>query len=188
MKIGVLALQGAVREHVWALEACGAETVLVKREPDLAGLDGLVIPGGESTTVGKLLIRFGLWEPIRQRAQAGMGIFGTCTGMILLAGTGAGAGEPRLGLIESEVVRNAFGRQIDSFETDLPIPALGGPPFPAVFIRAPYLVNPGRQVEVLASLAEKIVLARQGKFLACAFHPELTADLRLHRYFLDLLG
>ncbi|HEY8392507.1 MAG TPA: pyridoxal 5'-phosphate synthase glutaminase subunit PdxT [Capillibacterium sp.] len=188
LKVGVLALQGAVREHVRAFTACGADVRTVKREQDLMELDGLVIPGGESTTVGKLLNRFGLWEPIRQRAQAGMGIFGTCTGMILLAGAGTGAGEPRLGLIECEVVRNAFGRQIDSFETDLPIPVLGEPPFPAVFIRAPYLVKPGPQVEVLASLDGKIVLARQGRFLASAFHPELTADLRLHRYFLDLLG
>lgn len=187
MKVGVLALQGGVREHVRALMDCGAETVMVKGRQDLAGLDGLVIPGGESTTVGKLLVRFGLWEPIRQRAAAGMGIFGTCTGMILLAGALPGDHGPRLGLIECEVVRNAFGRQIDSFETELAIPVLGERPFPAVFIRAPYLVNPGRKVEVLATIDEKIVLARQGKFLACAFHPELTADLRLHRYFLDLL-
>ncbi len=187
MKVGVLALQGAVREHVWALQACGAETVTVKGRQDLAGLDGLVIPGGESTTVGKLLARFGLWDPIRERAQAGMGIFGTCTGMILLAGARPGESEPRLGLIDCAVVRNAFGRQIDSFETELAIPVLGDSPFPAVFIRAPYLAAPGREVEVLATLEEKIVLARQGRILACAFHPELTKDLRLHRYFLDLL-
>ncbi|HHW12121.1 MAG TPA: pyridoxal 5'-phosphate synthase glutaminase subunit PdxT [Firmicutes bacterium] len=187
MKIGVLALQGAVREHVWALQACGAETVTVKGREDLAGLDGLVIPGGESTTVGKLLKRFQLWDAVRERAQAGMGIFGTCTGMILLAKGRAGDNEPRLGLIECEVVRNAFGRQVDSFETELAVPVLGEQPFPAVFIRAPYLINPGRQVEVLATLDGKIVLARQGKILAGAFHPELTGDLRLHRYFLDLL-
>lgn len=187
MKIGVLGLQGAVREHLWALKACGVETVTVKDPTDLQGLKGLIIPGGESTTVGKLLVRYGLWEPLKERAHYGMGIFGTCTGMILLSRNPENSLQPRLGLMKFGAVRNAFGRQIESFEADLSIPVLGEPAFPAVFIRAPYGVDPGPGVEVLATFEEKIVLAREGKFLACAFHPELTNDLRLHKYFLDLL-
>lgn len=187
MKIGVLALQGAVREHLWALEACGVETVSVKDPEDLQGLAGLVIPGGESTTVGKLLVRYGLLGPVKEQARTGMGVFGTCTGMILLACDRVNNTQPRLGLMEIEVVRNGFGRQIDSFEADLEIPALGEAPFPAIFIRAPYGIEADPEVEILATFEKKIVLARQGKFLACAFHPELTADLRLHQYFLNLL-
>lgn len=187
MRIGVLALQGAVREHLWAFQACGVETREVKRREELDELDGLTIPGGESTTVGKLLVRYNLLEPIKKRAEEGMGIFGTCTGMILLAEEIEGSAQPRLGLMRIQVARNAFGRQIDSFETDLNIPVLGEQAFPAVFIRAPYGIKVGPGVEILAAFEEKIVLARQNKLLACAFHPELTEDLRLHRYFLSLL-
>jgi len=188
MRIGVLGLQGAVQEHCLALQSCGVEPVLVKGSRDLTGIKGLIIPGGESTTVSKLLVRYELMGPIKERALAGMGIFGTCTGMILLARDLNNSIQPRLGLIDFEVVRNAFGRQIDSFETDLQIPVLGDAPFSAIFIRAPYGINPNPEVEVLASFEDRIVLVRQGKFLACAFHPELTEDLRLHRYFIDLLN
>ncbi|MCL6614690.1 MAG: pyridoxal 5'-phosphate synthase glutaminase subunit PdxT, partial [Firmicutes bacterium] len=158
----------------------------VKGPADLADLDGLVIPGGESTTVGRLLVRSGLLEPLRAQAEAGLAIFGTCTGMILLAKRIEGyEAQPRLGLMEITVRRNAFGRQVESFETDLFIPALGAEPLRAVFIRAPEVVEAGPGVEILARHGERIVLVRQGRYLAAAFHPELTADTRLHRYFLE---
>ncbi|MGE5599764.1 MAG: pyridoxal 5'-phosphate synthase glutaminase subunit PdxT [Bacteroidota bacterium] len=184
MEIGVLALQGAVREHLWSLEACGAAGRTVKRAADLEGLAGLIIPGGESTTVGKLLERYGLLAPIVERAAAGMGVFGTCTGLILMARQIEGSVQPRLGLMDITVRRNAFGRQVDSFETDLDVPVLGDPPVRAVFIRAPEVSAVGPEVEVLARHDGHLVLVRQGRFLAAAFHPELTADTRLHRYFL----
>ena len=186
MNIGVLALQGDVREHLSSLERCGIKGRPVKVPADLVELEGLVIPGGESTTVGKLLVRSGLLEPLRRQAEAGMAIFGTCTGMILLAKHIEGYEEqPRLGLMDITVRRNAFGRQVESFEMDLSIPVLGDSPFRAVFIRAPEVVSVGPGVEVLASFGERIVLVRQGRYLAAAFHPELTDDLRLHLYFLQ---
>lgn len=188
MKVGVLGLQGAVREHVWALEKCGVETVIVKKSEDLVNLDGLIIPGGESTTVGKLLVRFELLEPIKDRARQGMGIFGTCTGMILLAKTIHGSDQPRLELMDLTVERNAFGRQVDSFEADLAVPVIGDPPYHAIFIRAPYAVGAGPDVEVLAEMDGKILLARQGKNLVAAFHPELTGDIRIHKIFLSKLS
>ncbi|MGQ9778419.1 MAG: pyridoxal 5'-phosphate synthase glutaminase subunit PdxT [Bacillota bacterium] len=185
MNIGVLALQGDVREHLLSLERCGIKGRPVKVPADLAELEGLIIPGGESTTVGKLLVRGGLLEPLHRQAEAGMAVFGTCTGLILLAKHIEGYEEqPRLGLMDITVRRNAFGRQVDSFETELSIPALGDPPLRAVFIRAPEVVSVGPGVEVLASFGERIVLVRQGRYLAAAFHPELTPDLRLHQYFL----
>lgn len=184
MEIGVLALQGAVREHLKSLELCGVGGRPVKKLAELDGLDGLIIPGGESTTVGKLLVRYELLDPIRERALAGMAVFGTCTGMILMAGAIAGSDQPRLGLMDIEVRRNTFGRQVDSFETDLTVPALGPAPMRAVFIRAPEVVSAGAGVEILARYEEHIVLVRQGRFLAAAFHPELTGDTRLHRFFL----
>jgi len=187
MKIGILGLQGAVREHQWALERCGVKPVIVKYSRDLEDLSGLVIPGGESTTVGKLLIRHGMLDAIVDQAHKGMGIFGTCTGMILLAREILGSDQPRLGLMDLVVERNAFGRQVDSFEAELLVPQLGPEPVHAVFIRAPYAVAAGPEVEVLARVGEKIVLARQGRNLAAAFHPELTEDDRIHRYFLSLL-
>ncbi|NLG83778.1 MAG: pyridoxal 5'-phosphate synthase glutaminase subunit PdxT [Firmicutes bacterium] len=186
MNIGVLALQGDVREHLLSLENCGIKGRPVKTPADLYGLTGLIIPGGESTTVGKLLERSGLLVPLRRQAEAGMAIFGTCTGLILLAKNIEGYEEqPRLGLMDITVRRNAFGRQVESFETELPIPALGDPPLRAVFIRAPEVVRVGPGVEILASWGDRIVLVRQGRYLAAAFHPELTPDLRLHRYFLQ---
>lgn len=185
MKIGVLALQGAVREHANALTACGVEPVEVRYPGQLSEVQGLIIPGGESTTVGKLLVRYGMLEPLTELGQKGFPIFGTCTGLILLACEIRGSEQPRLKLIDMTVERNAFGRQIASFEADMPIPVLGEKPFHAIFIRAPYIVRTGPKVEVLAGMDEKILCVRQGNLLAAAFHPELTTDLRLHRYFLE---
>ncbi len=186
MIVGVLALQGAFREHQAALEACGAKTVQVRKPQHLDGLAALVIPGGESTTIGKLLEDYCLLEPIIKMGRKGMPIFGTCAGLILLAKEIAGSNQPRLGLMDCTVERNAFGRQVDSFEADLAIPVLGDAPYRGVFIRAPYITRVGEGVEVLAEYGGKIVFARQGNILAAAFHPELTSDLRVHRYFLDI--
>lgn len=185
MKIGVLALQGAVREHCNVLKACGVEAVTVKYLDQLPQLNGLIIPGGESTTVGKLLVRHGMLEPLIKLGQSGFPIFGTCAGMVLLAREISGSDQPRLGLIDATVERNAFGRQIASCEVDLTLEALGPPPFPAVLIRAPFISKVGAGVTVLAKLDEKILMVRQGNLLAAAFHPELTADRRIHQYFLE---
>ncbi len=191
MKIGVLALQGDFREHQLMLHDCGARTILVRRPSDLEDLDGLVIPGGESTTMGRLMVDFGLRAPILRRAGEGMAILGTCAGMVLLAKEAAGtatlAGErqPLLGLMDMVVQRNGFGRQRESFEVDLAVPALGDGPVRAVFIRAPYAERVGPGVTVLASLDGRAVLCRQDRLLAAAFHPEVTDDARLHRYFLQ---
>jgi 5'-phosphate synthase pdxT subunit len=186
MQIGVLALQGAVREHCNSLRACGVEPVEVKYREQLGQVQGLVIPGGESTTVGKLLVRYQMLEPLITMGQTGMPIFGTCTGLILMAAEITGSNQPRLGLMDITVERNAFGRQIASFEADLAIPEIGAPAFHAVFIRAPYISRVGPEVQVLAAMEEKILLARQGNCVAAAFHPELTEDLRIHQYFLKL--
>lgn len=186
MKIGVLALQGAFREHRMVLEKLGVEVVEVRKKEHLSDLAGLVIPGGESTTIGKLMVDFGLLTAIQERFQRGMAVFGTCAGLILLATDIAGSDQPRLGLMEMTVKRNAYGRQVDSFEVDLPVAELGERPIRAVFIRAPYIEKTGNGVEVMATFQDKIVLARQGKALAAAFHPELTEDYRLHQYFVDL--
>ena len=187
MKIGVLALQGAFREHRLMIESCGQEAVEVRKLSELNEVQGLIIPGGESTTIGKLMKEFGLAEEILKRAEAGMPIFGTCAGLILLAKTVIGSDQFRLGLMDIEVKRNAFGRQVDSFETDLPIPVLGYKPFQAVFIRAPLIEKVAPNVGILAQHQEKIVFARQGNFLGCSFHPELTGDNRVHSYFLQMV-
>lgn len=186
MKIGVLALQGAVREHCNSLLTCGAEPVEIKYRNQLDDIQGLIIPGGESTTVGKLLVRYGMMEALTEMGRNGFPVFGTCTGLILLAKSINGSDQPRLGLMDITVERNAFGRQIASFEKDLVIPELGDPDFHAIFIRAPYIVKAGPSVQVLAKVEDKILLARQGNLLAAAFHPELTKDLRIHQYFLKL--
>lgn len=190
VKAGVLALQGAVEEHREALTACGAEPIEVRSPEDLAEVDCLIIPGGESTTIGKLLDRFALLEPIRRRAREGMPVWGTCAGLILLASevTAGLPGQPLLGLLDAQVERNAFGRQVDSFEADLEVPALGEKPFHAVFIRAPLPRRLGPGVEVLASHEGEPVAVRQGTLLGTSFHPELTGDHRFHRYFLSLAG
>ena len=187
MKIGVLALQGAFREHIEALQKLGAETVEVRLPEQLEGLDGLIIPGGESTAIGKLAVKYGLLEAIRRYAQAGKPVYGTCAGMILLS-RDVGRDQPLLGVMDVTVERNAFGRQLDSFETNLDIPALGDETFPAVFIRAPKIESVGDGVKVLAKLPDGTpVAAQQDKMLVTAFHPELTDDLRFHRYFLAVV-
>lgn len=181
-RVGVLALQGDVSEHVTALEAVGVLTSPVTRSEHLSELDGLVIPGGESTAIRKLMQRHGLFEAVRAFADSGRGLWGTCAGLVLLAERIEG-GEEGLGLMDYTAVRNGFGRQYDSFEENLKIPVLGKDPFCAVFIRAPYIADPGSQVEVLAKSGKHIVAARQGKRLATAFHPEIADDCRFHRFF-----
>jgi pyridoxal 5'-phosphate synthase pdxT subunit len=188
MKIGILALQGAFREHAQAVTSLGADAALVKRNNQLADLDGLIVPGGESTSMGRLLREYDLIGPIREKAAKGFPVFGTCAGMIVLANKIQGADgeeEAHLGLMEVEVSRNSFGRQKDSFETDLDIPAIGDQPFPAVFIRAPHILSVGPDVEVLGTYEDRVVAVRQGHLLALSFHPELTGDNRLHSLFLE---
>jgi 5'-phosphate synthase pdxT subunit len=187
VKIGVLALQGAFIEHEKMLRALGAEPIKVRLPEHLGGLDGLIIPGGESTTIGKLATDFGLMEPLREFAAA-RPTWGTCAGLIFLA-RDVGRSQPLLGLMDVAVERNAFGRQVDSFESDLQVPVLGERPFPAVFIRAPSIKKVGSGVEVLARLADdRVVAARQDHLLVTAFHPELTGDDRFHRLFLEMVG
>lgn len=191
MNIGVLALQGAFREHRALLETLGARVREVRLPQDLAGLDGLILPGGESTTMGKLLLDYDLRAPIRDFAAAGKALWGTCAGAILLAREVEGAppqfgAQPGLGLMDIRVRRNAFGRQRDSFEVPLRVQGLDAP-FPAVFIRAPVIEEVRSGVEVLARHGEHAVLARQGRLLASSFHPELTRDARLHEAFLRLV-
>ena len=187
MKIGVLALQGAAAEHIQMLSALDVEAVPVRLPSELEGLDALIIPGGESTTIGKLVSDYGLMEPIRRLAKKGFPIFGTCAGLVLLAKKVPNLQMESIGMMDIEVKRNAFGRQVDSFEADLKIPALHNGNFHGVFIRAPIIEKAERGVEVLCQLNGKPVAVRQGKLLACAFHPELTDDLRLHKYFLKLV-
>ena len=184
MKIGVLASQGAFIEHVIALEKLDIEAVPVRLPDELTGVDGLIIPGGESTTISRLMTSYNLMDKIIGLAGSGMPIFGTCAGMILMAKQISGNTTHSLALMDITVKRNAFGRQVDSFETKLEIPVLGEKPFPAVFIRAPVIESYEKDVEVLACLDEKTVVAvRQENLLAIAFHPELTNDLRFHEYF-----
>jgi 5'-phosphate synthase pdxT subunit len=187
VKIGVLALQGAVTEHIKMLSALNTEAVPVRLPSELNGLDALVIPGGESTTISKMLSDYDLTEPIRKLANQGFPLFGTCAGLILLAKKVPNLDMESIGVMDIEVKRNAFGRQIDSFETDLQIPTLGNGTFKGIFIRAPMIERAKRGVEILCQLNGSPVAARQGKLLACAFHPELSGDLRLHRYFVNLI-
>lgn len=186
-RVGILSVQGAVEPHRKALEACGVEVRLVRLPEELREVDALVLPGGESTTMGLLISRFGLLEPIREHAAAGKPILGTCAGMILLAKEIVDSSQPRLGLMDIRVRRNSFGRQVDSFESPLQIPVLGEPPFQGVFIRAPHIEAAAPNVEVLARFEGRIVLAQEGNLLASSFHPELTEDLRIHRYLLGLI-
>jgi 5'-phosphate synthase pdxT subunit len=190
-RIGVLAVQGDVREHARMLTEAGAEAVPVKRREQLEAIEGLVIPGGESTTIGKLLHRFELLEPLRGLVRGGFPVYGTCAGMILLADEidGAGVDQPSIGGMDMTVRRNAFGRQQESFEADLDVPALGPEPFDAVFIRAPLITRVGSEVDVLARLHDgRVVAAREGSLLASAFHPELTRDPRMHRLFVTMVA
>jgi 5'-phosphate synthase pdxT subunit len=184
-RIGVLAIQGDVREHIQALERVGCEAAAVRKAQEIEGLGGLIIPGGESTTIGKLIERYGLAEAICGLAERSP-IYGTCAGMILVAKDIVGSDQFRLGLMDISVKRNAYGRQVDSFEADVAIPAIGDPPFRAVFIRAPVIVSLGGAVEALAEHDGRVILARQGNILVSSFHPELTTDERIHRYFLQM--
>jgi 5'-phosphate synthase pdxT subunit len=188
MRIGVLASQGAFVEHIAALRRLEVEALPVRLAPQLNGLDGLVIPGGESTTITKLMLSSNLTEEIKSLAKSGMPIFGTCAGMIVLSTPNSDRDVEPLGLMDIIVKRNAFGRQVDSFETKLSVPVLGEKPFPAIFIRAPLIERANSNVEILAQLADgTIVAARQGNLLVSAFHPELTDDLRFHQYFLGMV-
>ncbi|WLR50874.1 pyridoxal 5'-phosphate synthase glutaminase subunit PdxT [Bacillus tianshenii] len=186
IKVGVLALQGAVREHIRAIEASGAEAVSVKRIEQLDEIDGLVIPGGESTTMRRLIDKYDFMQPLKEFGESGKPIFGTCAGMILLANRIQGQEVVHLGLMDMLVERNAFGRQRESFETQLIVKDVADD-FEAVFIRAPRIIEVGENVEVLSKYGEEIVAARQGQYLACAFHPELTDDHRLTNYFVQMV-
>ena len=189
-KIAVVAMQGDFQKHIEMLTRLGADAYPARLPADIARADGIILPGGESTTIGKLLARYGVDAAITEAARQGKPIYGTCAGLILLArgiaeGTGERGGQPTLGLLDAVVARNAFGRQVDSFETALDVPALGPDPLRAVFIRAPYVAHAGPEVEALASYDGKTVFVRQGNVLGSAFHPELTDDDRPHRLFLS---
>lgn len=196
LTIGVLALQGAFLEHLVMLRKLGVHTVEVRKPEELDGLDGLIIPGGESTSMGLIAERWGMVEPLRQWVHSSKPTWGTCAGMIMLAERATGqkeGGQPLIGGLDVTVNRNYFGRQLQSFETFLETPQLGDTPAPAVFIRAPAITEIGTTVEVLAQIksdrGEQVYVAvRQGKILATAFHPELTSDLRWHRYFVEMVA
>ena len=190
-EIGVLALQGDVAEHLRALRGAGAAAAPVRRPTELEAVSGLVIPGGESTTMAKLIAAFDLLEPLRKRISGGMPVFGSCAGMIMLADrlVEGASGQLTLGSMDVTVRRNAFGRQAESFESEVTLHGMAGPPFHAVFIRAPWVQDAGPDVEILAteSRTGRIVAVRQGPALATAFHPELTPDLRIHSLFVDMV-
>jgi 5'-phosphate synthase pdxT subunit len=191
LRIGVLALQGAFVEHGEAIARVGGQAVEVRLPQQLEGIEGLIIPGGESTTIGQAAERWGLLEPIKDFAEGGHAVWGTCAGMILMAKkvVDNSRSQPLLGLLDAAVRRNAFGRQVDSFEVDLEVPALGGEPFHGVFIRAPVVDSVGKGVEIVSRLEDgRIVAVRQGRLLATAFHPELASDDRFHRYFVEMVG
>lgn len=184
--VGVLALQGDVREHVGALDRLGVESRRLKRPGDLAGIDAVVLPGGESTTIGRLAERTGILAPLRELVAGGLPTLGTCAGLIFASRAVTEGTQPLLGILDVVVARNAFGRQNESFETDLPVTGLDRP-FPAVFIRAPWVAEVGGGVEVLATVEGHPVMVRQGTVLGLSFHPELTDDLRIHTMLIDLL-
>ncbi len=185
MRVGVLALQGDFREHIAMFHGMGVEAVEVRKPEQLDGIDAVVIPGGESTTIGKLAVRYGLLEPLRRRIVAGMPTLGTCAGMILLARDAAGHDQPLLGVLDVVVERNAFGRQVESFEEDLEVAGLDEP-VKAVYIRAPWIEKVGSGVEVLARSGDHPVMVRQENVLATAFHPELTDDTRIHTMLVEM--
>ena len=186
VKVGVLGLQGAVREHVHSIEECGAEAVVVKRNEQLDEVDGLILPGGESTTMRRLIDKYDFMDSLKAFAESGKPMFGTCAGLILLAKQIKGYDEPHIGVLDVQVERNSFGRQRESFEADLDIAGVAED-FPAVFIRAPHIVQAGENVEVLAKHDERIVAARDGHILGCSFHPELTDDHRITAYFINMV-
>jgi len=186
--IGVLALQGAVREHLQILEGCGARGVALKYPAELQLCEGLIIPGGESTTIGKLIVACGFLDELRALSRAGIPIYGTCAGLIVMAQRITEGDQPLLGLMDITARRNAFGRQVDSFETDLIIEDIAKKPgFRAVFIRAPWIDEVGAEVKVMGEFGGKVVMAREDGMLVSAFHPELTGDDRVHRYFLSMV-
>jgi len=189
MKVGVLALQGTFIEHIGILRQLGVEAPPIRLPNELDTLDGLIVPGGESTTMLRLMESSKLLQPVREMARDGLAIWGTCAGMVLLAKSVSNYEMETLGLMDTMVRRNAFGSQIDSFEADLEIPLLGKEPFHAVFIRAPIIKDAKPGVEILSRLPDStIVVARQNRLLACAFHPEFTDDLRFHSYFLSIVS
>jgi len=189
MKVGVLALQGTFIEHISILRQLGVEAPPIRLPHELDILDGLIIPGGESTTILRLMESFELIRPIREMARDGLAIWGTCAGMVLLAKSISNYEMETLGLMDMKIMRNAFGSQIDSFEVDLEIPLVGEEPFHAVFIRAPVIKEAEPGVKILSCLPDStIVAARQNRLLACAFHPEFTNDLRFHSYFLNMIS
>jgi len=184
MRIGILSIQGDVREHERMFQRLGLESARIRQPEDLVGLSGLVIPGGESTTIGMLMQEYGLIDAIKEKTRSGnFPIWGTCAGLILLAKEVLGPSPARLGLVDMTADRNAWGRQVSSFEADIAIAALGSPPYPGVFIRAPRIKRLGQKVTALASYRDQIVMAESGPYLVTAFHPELTDDLRVHQYF-----
>ncbi|TCN17264.1 pyridoxal 5'-phosphate synthase glutaminase subunit PdxT [Mesobacillus foraminis] len=187
MKIGVLGLQGAVREHVRSIMASGAEAYVIKWPEELKEMDGLIIPGGESTTMRKLIDKYGFMPELKKFAEAGKPMFGTCAGLILLAKRVVGYNEPHIGVMDVTVERNSFGRQKESFETELDINGVTEN-FAAVFIRAPHIVEAGENVEILAKHEGRIVAAREGQFLGCSFHPELTEDHSITAYFVRMVA
>jgi pyridoxal 5'-phosphate synthase pdxT subunit len=185
IKIGVLALQGAVREHIMSVEACGAEAIAIKRVEELKEVDGLILPGGESTAMRRLIDKYDFMDALKEFASEGKPMFGTCAGLILLAKNIVGH-EPHIGVMDITVERNSFGRQVDSFEADLAVKDVADS-YPAVFIRAPHIVEAGTEVEILAKNNDRIVAAREGQYLGCSFHPELTEDHRLTAYFIEMV-
>ncbi|WML41848.1 pyridoxal 5'-phosphate synthase glutaminase subunit PdxT [Neobacillus sp. OS1-2] len=186
IKIGVLALQGAVREHMNSIVACDAQAVAVKRKEELQDLDGLILPGGESTAMRRLIDKYDFMDALKEFARQGKPMFGTCAGLILLAKNLVGYSEPHIGVMDIKVERNSFGRQVDSFEADLAIKDVADS-FPAVFIRAPHIVEAGENVEILSKHNGRIVAAREGQFLGCSFHPELTDNHCLTAYFVEMV-
>lgn len=186
VKVGVLGLQGAVREHVRAIEHCGAEAIVVKKKDQLEDIDGLIIPGGESTAIRRLIDKYHFMDGLKQLAEDGKPIFGTCAGLILLAKNVVGYSEPHIGVLDVTVERNSFGRQQESFEEKLDIAGVADN-YEAVFIRAPHIAQAGENVEILAKHGERIVMAREGNILGCSFHPELTDDYRITAYFINMI-
>lgn len=186
MKIGILAFQGAIKEHAVALKKCGASPVLVKTQEELASVDALVLPGGESTTMRRLIDRYDMLKTLKRFAASDKPIWGTCAGLILLAANISDEETSHLGVMDVTVQRNSFGRQVDSFEARLDVKGLDRP-FPGVFIRAPHIVSVGEEVEVMCEFNGRIVMARQNNLLACSFHPELTDDTRITAYFVKMV-
>jgi 5'-phosphate synthase pdxT subunit len=186
IKIGVLALQGAVREHIRAVENCGAEAIAIKHKEELKDVDGLILPGGESTTMRRLIDKYDFMDALKEFANEGKPMFGTCAGLILLAKNLVGYDTPHIGVMDVTVERNSFGRQRESFEAELEIKDVADC-YPAVFIRAPHIVDIGENVEILCKHDDRIVVAREGQFLGCSFHPELTEDYRFTAYFVEMV-